>query len=89
MLSLTSFCFVVNLFINSTRHPNNIYTCIYISMHVYIYIHVCIYVHVYIYTCIYIYVAYYVTMYRMNVSAYWIIYKKNTNIKRNCDTLIL
>ena len=24
----------------------------------------------------------------MKVSAYWIIYKQNTNIKRSCDTLI-
>ena len=29
------------------------------------------------------------TMQRMNVSAYWIIYRQNTNIKRNFDTLYI
>ena len=49
---------------------------IYIYMHIYSYI----YTHIYAYIYIYIYI--------VKLSAYWIIYKQNRNIKRNGDTLI-
>ena len=41
-----------------------------------------------IYICIYIYIYIYICSIVRDIVTYWIIYKQNKNIKRNCDTLI-